>query len=412
MAKQWLNIEVPEEIRDEWTILTRGVEEIIPAEEFVQKLIKAKKTGKPLRIKAGFDPTAPHVHLGWSVPLRKMRQFQDLGHHVIFLFGDFTAMIGDPSGKSETRKQLTREEVLKNAEDYKKQIFKILDPDKTIIEFNSKWLDTMNLTDVVRLASNYTVARMLERKDFRQRYANESPISIHEFLYPLFQAYDSVALESDIEMGGHDQFFNFAVARDIMKCFDMEPQAILTMPLLVGLDGVHKMSQSLGNYVGLTEDPETVYGKLMSIPDNLIVTYMELLTDIDMEEVHRVEREISEGGCNPMDFKKRLAKEIVQMYHGEKASQQAEDHFRNTVQKGDIPEDIPEFLSSEKEIWLPRAMKELGLVKSTSLAKNLFKQNAVEIDGQKTKEETITLSPGEKVTVKAGKRRYFTVSLS
>jgi len=338
-----------------------------------------------------------------------MRQFQDLGHEVIFLFGDFTAMIGDPSGKSETRRQLTREEVLANSKSYEEQIFKILDPEKTRIEFNSRWLDGMNLINVVKLAANYTVARMLEREDFRARYTDQRPISIHEFLYPLFQAYDSVALESDIEMGGNDQMFNFMVARDIMRAYGQEPQTALTMPLLVGLDGVQKMSQSLGNYVGLTEVPEMMFGKLMSIPDNLIAPYMELLTAIPIAEIRDTQAKMDSGDCNPMQAKKRLAREIVRMYHGAAASQSAEEHFAHTVQQGEIPEDIPEHRVSEEKIWLPRVLKDAGLVKSTSEAKNLLVQNAVCVDGATVSDEDFELKSGESVVIKVGKRRFLRV---
>lgn len=409
MAKEWQKAKVPPEIREDWEIITRGVEEIVPVEDMLSKLVRSKKTEKPLKIKAGFDPTAPHVHLGWSVPLRKMRQFQDLGHEVVFLFGDFTAMIGDPSGKSETRRQLTREEVLANSKSYEEQIFKILDPNKTRIEFNSRWLDGMSLINVVKLAANYTVARMLEREDFRTRYTEQRPISIHEFLYPLFQAYDSVALEADIEMGGNDQMFNFMVARDIMKAYGQEPQAALTMPLLVGLDGVQKMSQSLGNYVGLTEAPEMMFGKLMSIPDSLIATYMELLTAISISEIRETQAKMDSEGFNPMEAKKRLAGEIVRMYHGAAAAKEAEEHFARTVQQGEVPEDIPEHSVSEEKIWLPRILKDAGLVKSTSEAKNLLAQRAVSIDGATVSEEEITLKSGESVVIKAGKRRFLRV---
>jgi len=303
-------------VEEQLEVIRRGTVEIIPEEELIKKLERSIRENRPLRIKEGFDPTAPDIHLGHVVTIRKLKQFQDLGHQVIFLIGDFTGMIGDPSGRNEMRKPLTKEEVLKNAETYKAQIFKILDPEKTIIEFNSRWCTPMKFEDVLVLASKYTVARILERDDFYKRYKEGKPISVLEFLYPLIQGYDSVALRADVEVGGTDQKFNLLVGREIQREYGQEPQVILTMPLLVGTDGVEKMSKSLGNYIGITEPPEEMYGKVMSIPDDLIYPYFELATDVPNEELARIKRDLEDPEVNPRDLKRRLAREIVTLYHG------------------------------------------------------------------------------------------------
>lgn len=401
------SFKVPDIIRQDWEILTRGITEIVPEQELIDKLVRSKKDGRPLKIKAGFDPTAPHVHLGWTVPLRKMRQFQDLGHEVTFLFGDFTAMIGDPSGKSKTRPQLTREQVLENARDYEKQIFKVLDPEKTHIRFNSEWFGSMSASDLIRLSGHYTVARMLERDDFEKRFKAQEPISVHEFLYPLLQGYDSVALQSDVELGGSDQRFNLLVGRDLMRDYGLEPQVTLTVPLLVGLDGEQKMSQSLGNYVGITESPREMFGKLMSIPDTLIIDYFILLTDVPMEDIHRTDKEIKEG-ANPRDAKVRLAKEIVTQYHDQQAADSAEEEFNRMFRQGGIPDDIPECHLSADQGAIPlfKAIAQMGLCKSNSEARRQLQQGAVSIDGEKVSDLDAALDQGAEGIIKVGKRRF------
>jgi len=400
-------VKVPDAIRNDWKIITRGVAEIIPEADLVDKLARAKKKGRALKVKVGFDPTAPHVHLGWTVILRKMRQFQDLGHEVTFLFGDFTAMIGDPSGRSKTRRQLSREEVLENARDYEKQIYKVLDPQRTKIRFNSEWLAAMSSSDMVRLAGHYTVARMLERDDFQKRFAAQEPISIHEFLYPLMQGYDSVALQCDLELGGSDQKFNLLVGRDLMRDYGLEPQATLTMPLLVGLDGEQKMSQSLGNYVGITESPREMFGKLMSIPDSLIVDYLTLLTDVPMEEIGRLGRSMKEG-ANPRDVKARLAREIITLYHDAGAAREAEEEFNRMFREKGLPDEIPEFEVASEGGTIPlfKVLGQTGLCRSNSDARRQIQQGAVSINGEKAGDVEAVLSAGAEVLVKVGKRRF------
>jgi len=348
------------------------------------------------------------MFLGWTVILRKMRQFQDLGHQVTFLFGDFTAMIGDPSGKSKTRKQLTREEVLGFAKDYENQIFKVLDRERTTIRFNSEWLGAMNSADVIRLASHYTVARMLERDDFTKRFGAQEPISIHEFLYPLLQGYDSVALKCDLEMGGNDQKFNLLVGRDLMRDFGIEPQATLTMPLLIGLDGEQKMSQSLGNYVGITESPREMFGKLMSIPDSLIVNYLTLLTDVPMEEIEQLERDMKSGTVNPRNAKVRLAKEIIAFYHDAAAAEGAEEEFNRMFREKGLPDDIPEFEITAEEDAIPlfKLLGQTGLCKSNSDARRQIEQGAVSIGDEKVEDVNLCLARGSDVLIKVGKRRF------
>ncbi|HEQ60264.1 MAG TPA: tyrosine--tRNA ligase [Firmicutes bacterium] len=398
---------MPDAIREDWKIITRGVAEIIPEADLVDKLTRAKKERRALKVKVGFDPTAPHVHLGWTVILRKMRQFQDLGHEVTFLFGDFTAMIGDPSGRSKTRRQLSREEVLENARDYEKQIYKVLDPQRTKIRFNSEWLAAMSSSDVVRLAGHYTVARMLERDDFQKRFAAREPISIHEFLYPLMQGYDSVALQCDLELGGSDQKFNLLVGRDLMRDYGLEPQATLTMPLLVGLDGEQKMSQSLGNYVGITEPPREMFGKLMSIPDGLIVDYLTLLTDVPMEEIEQLERSMKEG-ANPRDVKARLAREIITLYHDAGAAREAEEEFNRMFREKGLPDEIPEFEVASEGGTIPlfKVLGQTGLCRSNSDARRQIQQGAVSINGERVGDVEAALSAGAEVLLKVGKRRF------
>ncbi len=389
--------------------LKRGTVDIIEEEELLAKLKRSRETGVPLRVKAGFDPTAPDLHLGHTVLLRKMRHFQDLGHEVYFLIGDFTAMIGDPSGRSETRPPLTKEQVLENAKTYAAQVFKILDREKTKVVFNSEWMSKFTAEDFIRLCAKYTVARMLEREDFKKRFESGRPIAIHELIYPLIQAYDSVALKADVELGGTDQLFNLLVGRDIQREYGQEPQVIITVPILEGLDGVQKMSKSLGNYVGITEPPQEMFGKIMSISDELMWRYYELLTDVPLEELARLREEVSAGRINPRDLKMRLAKEIVARYHSPEAAEKAAEEFERVFSRKELPTDIPEVSVSAGQVWLPRFLKERGLVKSTSEGKRLVAQGGVQIDGQKVREENFVFASGREYVLRVGKKRFLKV---
>jgi len=364
--------------QEQLRLIGRGAVEILVEEELLKKL----RRGTPLRVKAGFDPTAPDLHLGHTVLIQKMKQFQDFGHEVIFLIGDFTGMIGDPSGRSETRKQLTRAEVLKNAETYKEQIFKILDPKRTVIEFNHRWMEKMDAAALVELSAKYTVARMLEREDFKQRYQKQQSISIHEFLYPLIQGYDSVVLKADVELGGTDQRFNLLVGRELQREYGQEPQVVLTMPLLEGTDGVNKMSKSLNNYIGIHEPPEEIFGKLMSISDELMWRYAELLSDRDLEEIKRVRAQVAQGSVHPMDFKKNLACEIVSRFHGRAAAESARDYFETRHQKRSVPKDVRKQFSPPDRIWICQLLVDLEFAKSKGEARRLIAQGAVKVDGK------------------------------
>ncbi|GIV02733.1 MAG: tyrosine--tRNA ligase [Fimbriimonadales bacterium] len=365
-------------------VLSRGCAEIISEEDLLAKL----KKGKPLRVKLGVDPTAASVTLGWAVVLRKLRDFQRLGHTAVLIIGDFTAMIGDPSGKSKTRPQLTREEVQRNVDAVSKQFYKILDPERTEVRFNADWLDAMRFSDVIRLAARTTVARILERDDFQNRLREDRPIGLHEILYPLCQGYDSVAVESDVELGGTDQKFNNLVGRDLQRDYGQEPQVVMLMPLLVGTDGVEKMSQSLGNYIGITEPPNDMFGKTMSIPDDLIVNWFTLCTDVPEAEIAEIERGMKEGKMNPRDAKLRLAKEIVREYHGEEAAQEAEHFFLNTFSKRELPEEveecaIPADVVRDDGVLMAALIHQIGLAASVSEARRLMQSGAVSLDGEK-----------------------------
>ncbi len=384
--------------------IKRGVEELIPEDELIAKL----KEGRPLRIKLGADPTAPDIHLGHTVIFNKLRQFQDLGHEVTFLIGDFTAMVGDPSGKNTTRPPLSREDVLRNAETYKEQVFKILDPAKTEIRFNSEWLSELGAEGMIRLASNQTVARMLERDDFKKRYAGGQPIAIHEFMYPLLQGHDSVALKSDVELGGTDQKFNLLMGRELQKAAGQKPQAVLMMPLLVGLDGVKKMSKSAHNYIGISDAPSEMFGKIMSISDDLMWSYYELLSFRPLAEVAQFKADI-EAGKNPRDVKILLAKEIIARFHSEADANAAEQEFINRFQKGAMPEEMPEF---EFEVGLPigNMLKEAGLVSSTSDAMRMIRQGAAKIDGTKIEDTKLVPEAGTAV-YQVGKRKFARITV-
>lgn len=365
-------------VEEQLALIKRGADEILIEAELVEKL----KRGQPLRIKAGFDPTAPDLHLGHTVLINKLRQFQDLGHQVVFLIGDFTGMIGDPSGKSATRPPLTREQVLENAETYKTQVFKILDPAKTEVAFNSTWMDQLSPADFIRLSSQYTVARMLERDDFSKRYTSNQPIAIHEFLYPLVQGYDSVALRADMELGGTDQKFNLLMGRELQRAYGQEPQCILTMPLLEGLDGVKKMSKSLGNYVGIQEASGVMYNKLVSLPDSMMWRYFELLSFRSMEEIEQFKRDV-ERGANPRDIKIKLAEELVARFHGEEAAATAHRSAGNRMKDGELPEDLPEIeLLASEDMPISSVLNKAGLVKNAAGARDLLNAGSVKVDGE------------------------------
>lgn len=393
-------------VEEQLALIKRGAEEVLVESELVEKL----KRGQPLRIKAGFDPTAPDLHLGHTVLINKLRQFQELGHQVVFLIGDFTGMIGDPSGKSATRPPLTREQVLDNAETYKQQVFKILDPAKTEVAFNSTWMDQLKPADFIRLASQYTVARMLERDDFDKRYTSNQPIAIHEFLYPLVQGYDSVALKADVELGGTDQKFNLLMGRELQRAYGQESQCIVTMPLLEGLDGVKKMSKSLGNYVGIQEVPGVMYNKLVSMPDALMWRYFELLSLRSMDEIEQFKRDV-EQGANPRDIKIKLAEELVARFHGEEAAANAHRSAGNRMKDGELPEDLPEVaLASAEDMPISSVLNKVGLVKNAAVARDLLGSGGVRVDGEVV-DRAFLFKVGATHVCQAGKKAFARITL-
>ena len=388
--------------------LTRGAVQVISPEDLEKKLVKSHESGVPLRIKAGFDPTAPDLHLGHTVLIQKMKHFQDLGHEICFLIGDFTGMIGDPTGKSETRKPLTPEEVAANAETYKEQVFKILDPEKTRVVFNSAWLNDLSSREMIKLAGQLTVARMLEREDFKQRFQNERPIGIHEFMYPLIQGYDSVALKADVELGGTDQLFNLLMGRDLQRVWGQAPQVVLTMPLLEGLDGVNKMSKSLGNYIGINESPDDIYGKTLSMPDELMFRYYELLSDLSISEIEQLKAEMAAGRAHPKAVKQRLARELVARFYDRPTAERAEENFERIFKQHELPEDLPELIlaAAAEPIRLPRLLCDAGLVKGTGEARRMIQQQAVSVDGEKISDLEAAIPASGQVLLKVGKRRF------
>ena len=396
------------------TYLSRGAVQVVSPEDLRKKLLRAEETGEPLRVKAGFDPTAPDLHLGHTVLVQKMKHFQDLGHQILFLIGDFTGRIGDPTGKSETRKPLSAEDVARNAETYKEQVFKILDPDKTRVVFNSSWLNQLSSQDFIKLAAQLTVARMLEREDFKQRFTNEKPIGVHEFLYPLIQGYDSVALHADIELGGTDQLFNLLTGRDLQRVWGQEPQVVIPLPLLEGLDGVNKMSKSLGNYIGICESPDDVYGKTMSMPDSLMFRYYELLSDFSPEEIARLKAEMEAGRAHPKEIKQQLARELTARFHDSEAAQRAAANFDKVFKQHELPEDLPEITlpAADEAVWLPRLLVQAGLVKGTGEARRMISQQAVSVNGEKVAEVEATVAAAGEVLLKVGKRRFCRVRFS
>lgn len=384
-------------------IIKRGCHELLVETELENKLI----SGKPLRVKAGFDPTAPDLHLGHTVLLNKLRQLQDMGHQILFLIGDFTGMIGDPTGKNATRPPLTREQVSENAKSYTDQVFKILQPEKTEVVFNSTWMDKLNAADMIKLAATHTVARMLERDDFSKRYRNNQAIAIHEFLYPLIQGYDSVAIKADLELGGTDQKFNLLMGRELQKTFGQPQQCILTMPLLEGLDGVNKMSKSMNNYVGIAESPKEIFGKLMSVSDQLMWRYFELLSFESLQTIQKWREEV-EAGRNPRDVKVKLAQEIVARFHSRRDAEEALADFEARFRHGALPDEIPEKIVQivDNDIPLAQLLKQAGLTASTSEALRMIEQGAVKLDGQKAEDKSLRIKRGESVVIQVGKRKY------
>ncbi len=403
-------------IDEQFQRIKRGTLEIVPEEGLKAKLKKSQETGRPLRIKLGLDPTAPYIHLGHAVVLRKMRQFQDMGHEVYIIIGDFTASIGDPSGRSVTRPQLTADEIAANAKTYYDQYCLILDEARTKVVFNSEWLGKLTMVDVVKIASKLTVARVLERDDFANRLSEGKPISLHELLYPMCQAYDSVVLESDVEVGGLDQKFNILMGRDLQTQYGQEEQVGLFMPILVGLDGVQKMSKSLGNYVGITEPPKEMFGKLMSIADDLMPNYFELATDVPLEEVEEIKAKLAEGKLHPMDVKKRLAREIVAIYHSAEAAAEAQAEFERVFSQREIPQDMPEVVISAEDlsdgaIAIPKLLVKAGLAPSNSEARRLVQQGAVTLDGEKITDPQAAIRPSDGQVLRAGKLRFARLSV-
>jgi len=401
-------------VDEQMELLTRGAVDVVTGDELRSKIERSRKTGKPLTVKVGFDPTAPDIHLGHTVLLRKMRHFQDMGHRVIFLVGDFTGMIGDPTGKSKTRPALSPEEIRQNAETYTGQCYKVLDRDRTEIRFNSEWLGALGSEGLVRLAARYNVARMLERKDFKERYNSGKSIALHEFLYPLAQAYDSVALEADVELGGTDQLFNLNVGRDIMPGYGLAPQVVLTTPLLEGLDGTDKMSKSLDNYVGIFEDPKGMYGKLLSISDDLMWRYYELCTDVSLDSIRDMKALVKSGALHPKKAKEGLAMRIVADFHDEAAAKMAREEFERVFKQRGAPEDVAEhsFELKEGKAYLPALLTATGLASSRSEADRLLKQGAVRVDDEKTPAgvREIEAGPGDQRLIKVGKRRFARVT--
>ncbi len=399
-------------VEEQLEYLKRGVVDLIREEDLRQKLERSRQTRRPLRVKLGADPTAPDLHLGHAVVLRKLRHFQELGHTVIFLIGDFTGMIGDPTGRSVTRPPLSREEIQANAETYKQQVFKILDPERTVIEFNSRWLGALRSEEWIRLTAKVTVAQILERDDFQKRLREGSPISLHELLYPVAQAYDSVMLQADVELGGTDQKFNLLVGRDLQRAFGQEPQVVMTVPLLVGTDGVQKMSKSYGNFIGITEPPEEMYGKIMSISDELMWTYYELLTDVSREDLARWRAEAEAGRVNPRDLKARLARHLVALFHSEEAAHRAEEEFTRVFREKGLPSEIPVFqlgVSPGERLELARLLVHTGLAPSLREARRLIEQGGVHVNGERVTDPRAHIVMKPEFLLQVGKRRFLRV---
>lgn len=398
-------------LEEELALIRRGTEEIFPEEELVEKLKKSRATGKPLRVKLGVDPTGADLHLGHVIPVLKLRQFQELGHQAVLIIGDYTAMVGDPTGRNKARPQLTHEEVMENCRTYQDQVFKILDPEKTEVVYNGSWFSKMGFQEVVKLMAQMTVARMLEREDFANRYANQIPISLHEMIYPLMQGYDSAAIRADIELGGIDQKFNILVGRDIQKNLGQEPQVGVCSPILLGTDGSEKMSKSLGNYIGINEPPAEMYGKVMSLPDELMLMYFELVTTVPMEELSSIQDGLEKGNLHPRDVKRRLAREIVARFYDNTAAEDAEEQFDRVFKRKQVPDDIPEYIVRESElkdgrIWVVSLLVRSGLVQSNSEARRMIKQGGVKLDGSIVQDDTVEIEPADGSVLQVGKRRF------
>jgi len=401
-------------VKEQLELISRGAVEIIPEEELIKKLERSIKENKPLRIKMGFDPTAPDIHLGHTVGIRKLKQFQELGHKVVLIIGDYTGMVGDPSGRSETRPQLSYDEVRKNAETYQIQFFKILDKKKTEVHFNGEWFSKMSFQEVMSLASKFTLARILERDDFAERYKEQSPISLHELFYPVMQGYDSVAIKADLEIGATEQKFNLLTARQIQEQSGQEPQIILTLPVLPGIDGAQRMSKSTGNYIGIDEPANEIFGKIMSIPDDLIYPYFELLTDTPEDELKKIKKDLEKKEVNPMSWKKKLGKEIVTMYHSANEATEAQMMFERVFSKKELPENIPikELTFSEKEVWIPYVCTAIGITPSGSQAVRLIEQGGLYIDNQRITDVNQKIPvDGKERLFKAGKRTFYKIIL-
>lgn len=398
-------------INEQMDLIKRGVVELLPEEELVKKLERSIKENKPLVIKQGFDPTAPDIHLGHTVGIRKLKHFQELGHQVVVIIGDYTAMVGDPSEKNSTRPRLSHEQVMEHAKTYQEQFFKILDAEKTIVRFNGEWFSKMTFAQIMELASKFTVARMLERDDFAKRYAKQQPISIHEFFYPLMQGYDSVMIKADVEIGATEQKFNLVIGRDIQREYGQEPQVILTLPVLEGLDGKQRMSKSIGNYIGIDENPVQMYGKTMSIPDELIYRYFELVTDVDRDQLELIKQQLADPKVNPRDLKMKLAYTLVRMYHGEQAAEHAADEFKKVFVKKDIPDEMPEMEFDQAQIRIDDLLMATRTAKSKSEARRLITGGGVSLNGQKINDPfySVTLKDGQ--ILKVGKRKFVKIRL-
>jgi len=393
-------------INEQLDVIKKGTEELISEEELVRKLERSMKNGEPIRVKQGFDPTAPDIHLGHTVGIRKLREFQELGHTIVLIIGDYTGMVGDPSGKSETRPRLTYDKVMENAKTYEEQFFKILDRKKTEIHYNGEWFSKMQFDEIMSLAAKFTVARILERDDFTKRYQEGNPISLHEFFYPLMQGYDSVAIKSDVELGATEQKFNLLAARHVQREYNQEPQVVLTLPVLEGIDGTQRMSKSLGNYVGIDETPEEMFGKIMSIPDNLIYKYFTLVTNYHLDQLANVKKRLEDPKTNPMTVKKELARAIIGIYYSEEAAKMAQKSFEQVFSKGELPDDIEEItVDSTGDLMLVKLLAEKGIVSSNGEGRRLIKQGAVKVNDSKLSDINFSLSKGEYI-IKVGKRRF------
>jgi tyrosyl-tRNA synthetase len=398
-------------LEEQLKVIKRGTVEIIPEEELISKLKESIQNNKPLRIKQGYDPTAPDIHLGHTVCLRKLSQFQQLGHQVVLIIGDYTGMVGDPSGRSETRPRLTTEEIKRNAQTYQEQFFKVVDKSKTEVHHNGEWFSQMSFEEIMHLAANFTVARMLERDDFSKRYKEQIPISIHELFYPLMQGYDSVMINADLEIGATEQKFNLLTGRQIQEVYGQKPQVILTMPVLPGTDGQKRMSKSTGNYIGVAEPPGEIFGKIMSIPDDLIYEYFELVTDVEADELPRIKRQLEDKKTNPMILKKRLGQQIVRMYWSRQEAERAREEFERVFSQKELPEEIPQrqVEYQEAEMWVGRYLKEAGCVSSTSEVRRLIKQGGLYIDDERITEEDLKIPVAGERLIKLGKRRFFKI---